>query len=107
MRANYKCYTQMLKYAATGRKYIDWIIDVNDSEAQRHYLEDILLLSARLPGNDLNDAMTLYREKTHRVTQESHSESQLNAAMNELLIQYDACMALVGERLRRCVGGNE
>lgn len=107
MRANFKCYTQMLEYAATGRNYIEWIIDDNDSEAQRHYLEDILLLSARLPGNDLNDAMTLYREKTHRVTHESHSESQLNAAMNELLIQYAACMALVGERLRRSVGGNE
>lgn len=107
MRANFKCYTQMLEYAATGRNYIEWIIDDNDSEAQRHYLEDILLLSARLPGNDLNDAMTLYREKTHRVMHESHSESRLNAAMNELLIQYAACMALVGERLRRCVGGNE
>lgn len=107
MRANAKCYTQMLKYAATERNSIEWIIDDNDSEAQRAFLEDILLLSARLPGDDLNDAMTLYRDKTRRVTLESHSESQLNAAMNELIKQYDVCMALVGERLRRCVGGRE
>lgn len=107
MRANAKCYTHMLKYAATGRNSIEWIIDDKDSEAQRHFLEDILLLSARLPGDDLNNAMTLYREKTRRVTLESNSESQLNAAMNELIKQYDVCMALVGERLRRCVGGNE
>lgn len=107
MCANAKCYAQMLKHAAAGRKTIERLIDDDDSEVQRQYLEDILLLSARLPGDDLNDAMTLYREKTRRVTLESHSESQLNAAMNELLIQYDACMALVGQRLRRCVGGNE
>ena len=63
MRANAKCYTQMLKYAATESNSIEWIIDDNDSEAQRLFLEDILLLSARLPGDDLNDAMTLYRER--------------------------------------------
>lgn len=84
MRANAKCYAQMLKHAAAGRKSIEWLIDDDDSEAQRQYLEDILLLSARFPGDDLNDAMTLYREKTRRVTLESHSESQLNAVMNEL-----------------------
>lgn len=107
MRANAKCYTQMLKYASTGRNSIEWIIDDNDSEAQRQFLEDILLLSARLPGDDLNDAISLYREKTRRVALESHSESQLNAAMNELIKQYDVCMVLVGERLRRCVGDKE
>lgn len=100
MRANAKCYAQMLKHAATGRKSTEWLIDDDDSEAQRQYLEDILLLSARLAGNGLNDAMIMYREKTRRMTLESQNESQLNAAMNELIKQYDVCMALVGEKLR-------
>ena len=107
MRANAKCYAQMLKHAATGRKSTEWLIDDNDSEAQRQYYEDILLLSARLPGNGLNDAMIIYREKTRRMTLESQNESQLNAAMNELIKQYDVCMALVGEKLRRCIGSYE
>lgn len=107
MRANAKCYAQMLKHAATGRKSTEWLIDDDDSEAQRQYLEDILLLSARLPGNGLNDAMIMYREKTRRMTLESQNESQLNAAMNELIKQYDVCMALVGEKLRRCIGSYE
>lgn len=106
MVANTKCYVQMLKHAKAGKSSSEWIVDDDDSEAQRQFLEDILLLSARLPGNDLNDAMTLYREKTRRVTLESQSESQLNAAMNELINQYDVCMSLVCKRLRRCVGGN-
>ncbi|WP_410101456.1 hypothetical protein [Sutterella wadsworthensis] len=107
MRANAKCYAQMLKQAAAGRSSSEWIVDDDDSEAQRQFLEDILLLGARLPGSELNEAMTLYREKTRRVTLESRNESQLNAAMSELLEQYDTCMALVGERLRACVGGDE
>ena len=107
MRANAKCYAQMLKHAATGRKSTEWLIDDDDSEAQRQYLEYILLLSARLPGNGLNDAMIMYREKTRRMTLESQNESQLNAAMNELIKQYDVCMALVGEKLRRCIGSYE
>lgn len=107
MRANAKCYVQMLKQAAAGRSSSEWIVDDDDSEAQRQFLEDILLLGARLPGSELNEAMTLYREKTRRVTLKSHNESQLNAAMSELLEQYDTCMALVGERLRACVGGDE
>lgn len=107
MRANAKCYGQMLKQAAAGRSSSEWIVDDDDSEAQRQFLEDILLLGARLPGNEMNEAMTLYREKTRHVTLESRNESQLNAAMNELLEQYDTCMALVGERLRACVGGVE
>ncbi len=106
MRANAKRYAQMLKHAAAGRKSIEWLIDDDDSEAQRRYLEDILLLSARLPGNGLNDAM-MYREKTRRMSLESQNESQLNAAMNELIKQYDLCMALVGEKLRRCIGSYE
>lgn len=107
MRANAKCYNQMLKHAAAGKKSIEWLIDDDDSETQRQYLEDILLLSARLPGNGLNDAMTMYREKTRRMTLESQNEPQLNAAMNELIKQYDLCMALVGETLRRCIGSYE
>lgn len=107
MRANAKCYNQMLKHAAAGRKSIEWLIDDDDSETQRQYLEDILLLSARLPGNGLNDAMTMYREKTRRMTLESQNEPQLNAAMNELIKQYDLCMALVGETLRRCISSYE
>lgn len=107
MRANAKCYAQMLKHAAAGRKTIERLIDDDDSEAQRQYLEDILLLSARLPGNELNDAMIMYREKTRRMTLESQNESQLNAAMNELIKQYDLCMALVGEKLRRCISSYE
>ena len=75
MRANAKCYAQMLKHAAAGRKSIEWLIDDDDSKAQRQYLEDILLLGARLPGNELNDAMIVYREKTHRMTLESQSVS--------------------------------
>lgn len=104
MRANANCYAQMLKHAAAGRKTIERLIDDDDSEAQRQYLEDILLLSARLPGNELNDAMIMYREKTRRMTLESQNESQLNATMKELIKQYDLCMALVGEKLRRCIG---
>lgn len=77
------------------------------AHTQRQYLEDILLLSARLPGNELNDAMIMYREKTRRMTLESQNESQLNAAMNELIKQYDLYMALVGEKLRRCIGSYE
>lgn len=65
------------------------------------------MLSARLPGNELNDAMIMYREKTRRMTLESQNESQLNAAMNELIKQYDLYMALVGEKLRRCIGSYE
>lgn len=107
MRANANCYAQMLKHAAAGRKTIERLIDDNDSEAQRQYLEDILLLSARLPGNELNDAMIMYREKTRRMTLESQNESQLNATMKELIKQYDLCMALVGEKLRRCIGSYE
>lgn len=107
MRANANCYAQMLKHAAAGRKTIERLIDDNDSEAQRQYLEDILLLSARLPGNELNDAMIMYREKTRRMTLESQNESQLNATMKELIKQYDLCMALVGENLRRCIGSYE
>lgn len=107
MRANANCYAQMLKHAAAGRKTIEQLIDDDDSEAQRQYLEDILLLSARLPGNELNDAMIMYREKTRRMTLESQNESQLNAAMNELIKQYDLYMALVGEKLRRCIGSYE
>lgn len=107
MRANANCYAQMLKHAAAGRKTIERLIDDDDSEAQRQYLEDILLLSARLPGNELNDAMIIYREKTRRMTLESQNESQLNAAMKELIKQYDLCMALVGEKLRRCIGSYE
>lgn len=107
MRANANCYAQMLKHAAAGRKTIERLIDDDDSEAQRQYLEDILLLSARLPGNELNDAMIMYREKTRRMTLESQNESQLNAAMKELIKQYDLCMALVGEKLRRCIGSYE
>lgn len=107
MRANAKCYAQMLKHAAAGRKTIEQLIDDDDSEAQRQYLEDILLLSARLPGNELNDVMIMYREKTRRMTLESQNESQLNAAMNELIKQYDLYMALVGEKLRRCIGSYE
>ena len=107
MRANANCYAQMLKHAAAGRKTIERLIDDNDSEAQRQYLKDILLLSARLPGNELNDAMIMYREKTRRMTLESQNESQLNATMKELIKQYDLCMALVGEKLRRCIGSYE
>lgn len=107
MRANANCYAQMLKHAAAGRKTIERLIDDDGSEAQRQYLEDILLLSARLPGNELNDAMIMYREKTRRMTLESQNESQLNAAMKELIKQYDLCMALVGEKLRRCIGSYE
>lgn len=107
IRATSKCYSQMLKYADAGRMWSEWVVDSDDSENQRRYLEDILLLSTRLPGTELNDAMTLYRKKTRCVTVDSHSESQLNAAMNELLKQYDVCMALLGERLRRCISGNE
>lgn len=107
MRANANCYAQMLKHAAAGRKTIERLIDDDDSEAQRQYLEDILLLSARLPGNELNDAMIMYREKTRRMTLESQNESQLNATMKELIKQYDLCMALVGEKLRRCIGSYE
>lgn len=107
MRANAKCYAQMLKHAAAGRNSIEWLIDDDDSETQRRYLEDILLLSARLPGNELNDAMIMYREKTRHMSLESQNESQLNAAMNELIKQYDLCMALVGEKLRRCIGSYE
>lgn len=107
MRANANCYAQMLKHAAAGRKTIERLVDDDDSEAQRQYLEDILLLSARLPGNELNDAMIMYREKTRRMTLGSQNESQLNAAMKELIKQYDLCMALVGEKLRRCIGSYE
>ena len=107
MRANANCYAQMLKHAAAGRKTIERLIDDDDSEAQRQYLEDLLLLSARLPGNELNDAMIMYREKTRRMTLESQNESQLNATMKELIKQYDLCMALVGEKLRRCIGSYE
>lgn len=107
MYATSKCYTQMLKHADAGKRWSEWIVDPDDSEDQRRYLEDVFLLSARLPGTELNDSIILYREKTRRVTLESHSESQLNAAMNNLLKQYDVCMALVGERLRQCVSGNE
>lgn len=107
MRATSKCYTQMLKHADARKMWSEWIVDPDGSEDQRRYLEDVFLLSARLPGIELNDSIILYREKTRRVTLESYSESQLNAAMNNLLKQYDVCMALVGKRLRRCVSGNE
>ena len=107
MRATWKSYSQMLKHADAGTKWSEWIVDSDVAENQRRYLEDILLLSARLPETELNDAMTLYREKTRCVTVESHNESQLNAAMNDLLEQYNVCMALLGESLRRCMGGNE
>lgn len=107
MRANAKCYAQMLKHAAAGRKSIEWLIDDDDSDAQRHYLEDILLLSARLPGNGLNDAMVMYRVKTRRMMLESQNKAQLDAAMNELIKQFDVCMALVGDQLRRCIGSYE
>lgn len=106
IRATWKSYSQMLKHADAGTKS-EWIVDSDVDENQRRYLEDILLLSARLPETELNDAITLYREKTRCVTVESHSESQLIAAMNDLLEQYDVCMALLTERLRRCIGGNE
>lgn len=107
MRATWKSYSQMLKHADAGTKWSEWIVDSDVAENQRRYLEDILLLSARLPETELNDAMTLYREKTRCVTVESHNESQLNAAMKDLSEQYNVCMALLGERLRRCIGGNE
>lgn len=107
MRANAKCYAQMMKHAAAGRNSSEWIVDDDDSEAQRHFLEEILLLSARLPGNELNDAVTSYREMARRMTNEAQNESQLNAAMNELLEQYDVCMALVSERFQACVIGYE
>ena len=107
IRATWKSYSQMLKHADAGTKWSEWIVGSDVAENQRQYLEDILLLSARLPETELNDAMTMYREKTRCVTVESHSESQLNAAMNDLLEQYNVCMALLGERLRRCIGGNE
>lgn len=107
MRATSKCYNQMLKHADAGRRWSEWIVDPDDTENQRRYLEDILLLSARLSGSELSDAMTLYREKARCVTFKSQSKPQLNTAMSELLEQYNVCMALVGERLRRCVGGGE
>lgn len=107
MRATWKSYSQMLKHADAGTKWSEWIVDSDVAENQRRYLEDILLLSARLPETELNDAMTLYREKTRCVTVESHNESQLNVAMKDLSEQYNVCMALLGERLRRCIGGNE
>lgn len=107
IRATWKSYSQMLKHADAGTKWSEWIVDSDVDENQRQYLEEILLLSARLPETELNDAMALYREKTRCVTVESHSESQLKAAMNDLLEQYEVCMALLSERLRRCIGGNE
>ena len=107
MRATWKSYSQMLKHTGAGTKWSEWIVDSDVDENQRRYLADNLLLSARLPETELNDAMTLYREKTRCVIVESHSESQLNAAMNDLLEQYDVCMALLSARLRRCIGGNE
>ncbi len=81
------------------KKFIEWLIDDDDSEAQRRYLEDILLLSARLPGNGLNDAMIMYSEKTRRMSLESQNESQLNAAMNELIKQYELCNSTCGRKL--------
>lgn len=71
MRASAKCYGQMIKHAEAGRSWNEWIVDHDDSEAQRQSLEDILLLTARLSGNELNDALTMFREKTRCVTLES------------------------------------
>ena len=107
MRATAICCVQMAKHAEAGRSWNEWIVNDEDSEAQRQSLEDILLLTARLSGNELNDAMTAFREKTRRVTLESRNEAQLTAAICDLTKHYEACMALVGERLRKCIGGDD
>ena len=107
MWATAKCYGQMIKHTEAGRSWNEWIVDHDDSEAQRQSLEDILLLTARLSGNELNDALTMFREKTRCVTLESRSEAQLNAAVNDLTKHYGVCMALVGERLRKCISGDD
>lgn len=106
-RATVKCYGQMLKHAEAGRSWDEWVVNDDDSEAQRQSLEDILLLTVRLSGNELSDATAAFREKSRRVTLEAHNEAQLNTAVKDLMEHYDKCMALVGERLRKCIGEDE
>lgn len=55
--------TQLLKLARAGKSGSGWIVNHDDSEAQRQSLEDILLLTARLAGNELDDAIRLSARK--------------------------------------------
>lgn len=41
------------------------------------------------------------------MTPEARSEAELDIAISDLAKQYDVCMTLVGERLRKCIGGKD
>lgn len=105
MRATGKCYLQMDKLATEGKEWADWIVDPADSEMQRQSMEDILLLSCRVDDSDLVKALSLFRQKTHDVTFDSRTRTQLFDSMGELSDAYDAVMEVISEKLKDCAKG--